>query len=195
MHVLGPPADVSLIDLYRPGERLGLTVRRGQQALLVKHDRFVRLCHELTDRAEPPQRFLALDSPTDTGTASRDRPPAPAAAGSEPASAPQHSPAATRWGQRAAQAITKLVQRRPRLLLILVSAVVLPATVWGTWHTLTDVNRALSALAVSVLALAVARPLLKNVAWATNILLGTPMRAGIRLADTFDTGPADQASA
>ena len=61
-----------------------------------------------------------------------------------------------------------------------------------TWHTLADVNRAVSAVTVSVFALATARPLLRNLAWAANILLGTPMRAGIWLADTFDTGPADR---
>ena len=167
----------------------------GQQAPLVKHDRFVRLCHQVTDQAEPPQQVLALDSPTGTGTASRGRTHAPAAADSETASAPEHSPDATRWGRRAAQAITKLVERQPRLLLILVLAVVLPAAVWGTWHTLADVNRAISGVGASVLALAAARPLLRNLAWATNILLGTPMRVGIWLADTFDTGPADQVSA
>ena len=111
------------------------------------------------------------------------------------ASAPAPSAAATRWGRRVAQAITKLIGRRPRLLLILVLAVMLPATVWGTWHILTDVNRAVSAVTVSVFAMATARPLLKNLAWAANILLDTPMRAGIWLADTFDTGPADRTSA
>ena len=167
----------------------------GQQAPLVKHDHFVRLCHQLTDHTAPPQQFLALDSPTSTDTASHGDTSAPTADDSETTSAPAPSPAATRWDRRAAQAITKLVERRPRLLLILVLVVMLPAAVWGTWHTLTDVNRAVSGVTVSVFALATARPLLKNLAWAANILLGTPMRAGIWLAETFDTGPADRISA
>ena len=52
----------------------------GQQAPLVKHDHFVRLCHQVTDHTAPPQQFLALDSPTGTDTVSHGSTPAPTAA-------------------------------------------------------------------------------------------------------------------
>ena len=52
---------------------------------------------------------------------------------------------------------------------------------------LSDVNRYLSAFVAIAIALAVARPILKNLCWALTILLGSPVRAAAWLVDTIDT--------
>ena len=169
-----------------------------QRAARIKHRRFVRLCHQVTEHGQPPRQVAALDSQNsgDTGTANRGRESAPSATSGKMTSASERSPAAMpRWGLRILQAITKQAERRPMLSLILVLAVTLPAGVWGTWHTFVDVNRAVSSFCALVLILATTRPLLKNILWAIKILLDTPIRIGYRLADSFDTDRTHHKSA
>ena len=149
----------------------------GQQAPLIKHDRFVHLCHQATG-SEPPHYALALDPIADG---------APVHDSTEDPAAGEDSPPAQSWSQRAQQAAARLLLRRPRLSLIVLIATLMPATVWGSWRLFSDVNYYLSALVAGVVALAVARPLLRNLWWALAILLGPPLRAGVWLADTLDT--------
>lgn len=150
----------------------------GQQAPLVKHDRFVRLCHQATG-SEPPQHALALDPTVDAAPVhdSKDNPTAAA-----------DLPPTQSWAQRTQRALARFLQRRPRLSLFVVLAVVTPTTVWSAWQLLSDVNRYASAFVAIVMALAVARPILKNLYWALTILLGAPVRAAAWLVDTIDTG-------
>ena len=172
----------------------------GQQTPLIKHDRFVRLCHQVTDHGEPPHNVLALSSPPDADPESgsdADSPAAPSASASQSSgtTAPvaKRPHAARLWAQQFQQAATEALVRRPRLSLMVVLAAVLPIAVWGTWHTLTDVNRAISGVGAGVLALAAARPLLRNLLWGVNTLLGTPVRAGVWVVDTFaDTLETDR---
>lgn len=96
---------------------------------------------------------------------------------------PPHSPGRSGHSKTAA----RLLLRRPRLSLIVLIATLVSATVWGSWRLFSDVNYYLSALVAGVVALAVARPLLRNLWWALAILLGPPLKAGAWLADTLDT--------
>lgn len=149
----------------------------GQQAPLVKHDRFVRLCHQATG-SESPQHALALDPAAGV---------APIHDGTDNPTAAEDPTRARAWPQRAQHAVVRLLQRRPRLSLFVVLAVVTPTMAWGAWQVFGDVNRYFSAFVAIVIALAVARPLLMNLCWAMTIILGAPARAGAWLAETLDT--------
>ena len=118
----------------------------GQQAPLVKHDRFVRLCHQATG-SQPPQHALALHPTADAADVhdSTDNP-----------TAVQDPPSAQSWQQRAQHAAARFLQRRPRLSLVVVLAVVAPTTVWSSWQLLSDVNRYVSAFVAIAMALAAA---------------------------------------
>jgi len=149
----------------------------GQQAPLVKHDRFVRLCHQTT-ASEPPLHALALAPAVDVASVHD---------GTDDPTTAEGSPAARSWAQRAQHALAQFLQRRPRLSLVVVLAVVMPTTVWSAWQLLSDVNRYTSAFVAIVVALAVARPMLRNLYWALMIMF-SPARAAAWVVDTLDTG-------
>ena len=156
---------------------IGLQRCCGQQAPLVKHDRFVRLCHQATGR-EPPQHALALNPAVDV---------VPVHDSTTNTTAAEDPPATQSWTQRAQHALIRVLQRRPRLSLVALLALVVPTTVWSSWQLFSDVNRYFSAFGAIVIALAVARPMIRNLYWALTIMVA-PARAAAWVVNTLDAG-------
>ena len=171
----------------------------GNQVPLVKHDSFVRLCHTVTGSGEPPEHVLALSSsPSDSPQDHSDDPnTTPEQADPEQTRDPAAqttapSSTAPRWAQRTLQATAVLIECHPRLSLSLVTAALLPLMTWGAWQIFADLNRTVSSLGAALLTLAITRPLVMNVVWSAKILLGLPIRAGVWLAEAFETDQAPQ---
>ena len=83
----------------------------GQQAPLIKHDRFVRLCHEAFG-GEPPRHALAL---APSAAAAEETNDAPSGQDNNMAAADEQPPAVKRWAQLLKRSATGLFVRRPRL--------------------------------------------------------------------------------